>query len=188
VNLFIDITHARRASLFNADTDDGRVLVRARSAPFRDAACALLDRGLASPGDVLSMRLDGHVALVATAGALAELGQLSGRPARCDSPAPGKTRGAALGGGGTPAPAVTLSRQSAVSPRAPHAGGRPLKASESQIAQALELRARGGSLRAIVEATSLGRQTVRTILGKLDRRRANRMRPPTKARDAIGGQ
>jgi hypothetical protein len=73
-SLAIDVTPARRASLFNADTDDGRVLVRARSTPFYDAARAALRLGLATPNDVLSMRIGGHVALEATAGALAMLG------------------------------------------------------------------------------------------------------------------
>jgi DNA repair exonuclease SbcCD ATPase subunit len=44
--------------------------------------------------------------------------------------------------------------------------GRPLAASESQIAQVLNLRAAGTSLRAIAEETSLGLNTVRTIVDK----------------------
>jgi hypothetical protein len=106
MSIVIDITHARRPALFNADTDDGRPLVRARSTPFRDAARALLSLGLAAPGDVLAMRLDGHVALEATAGALAKLGPRSRwEPgpewalAAAGKPATGKHGGARKGAG-----------------------------------------------------------------------------------------
>jgi hypothetical protein len=44
--------------------------------------------------------------------------------------------------------------------------GRPLAASEAQVAQVLKLRARGTSLRDIAEETSLGFATVRTIVGR----------------------
>lgn len=44
--------------------------------------------------------------------------------------------------------------------------GRPLQASEAQVAQVLKLRQRGTSLRDIAEETSLGLPTVRTIVGR----------------------
>jgi hypothetical protein len=44
--------------------------------------------------------------------------------------------------------------------------GRPLEASEAQIAQVLKLRKSGTSLRGIAEETNLGLSTVRTIIGK----------------------
>jgi transposase len=44
--------------------------------------------------------------------------------------------------------------------------GRPLEASEAQIAQVLKLRKSGTSLRGIAEETNLGLSTVRTIVGK----------------------
>src|SRR5438046_8020082 len=44
--------------------------------------------------------------------------------------------------------------------------GRPLAASDAQCAQVLKLRKAGGSLRGIAEETSLGLNTVRTIIGK----------------------
>jgi uncharacterized coiled-coil protein SlyX len=44
--------------------------------------------------------------------------------------------------------------------------GRPLAASEAQVAAVLKLRKRGISLRGIVDETSLGLNTVRTIIGK----------------------
>jgi hypothetical protein len=46
--------------------------------------------------------------------------------------------------------------------------GRPLQAGEAQVAQVLKLRKSGTSLRDIAEETSLGLQTVRTIVGKKD--------------------
>lgn len=48
--------------------------------------------------------------------------------------------------------------------------GRPLGASEAQVAQVRKLHKAGRSLRAIAEETSLGFQTVRTIIDKGDRR------------------
>jgi Helix-turn-helix domain of resolvase len=47
--------------------------------------------------------------------------------------------------------------------------GRPLAASEAQIAQVRKLAKRGMSIRAIMIETNLGMQTVRTILDKDDR-------------------
>lgn len=46
--------------------------------------------------------------------------------------------------------------------------GRPLAASEAQQADVLRRHKRGESLRAIAEDTSLGFQTVRSIIGKQD--------------------
>ena len=44
--------------------------------------------------------------------------------------------------------------------------GRPLAASEAQVAEVLKLHKAGGSLRGIADATSLGLATVRTIIGQ----------------------
>lgn len=52
---------------------------------------------------------------------------------------------------------------------APKDIGRPLAASEAEIAQVLKLRKEGVPLRLIVDETNLGRQTVRTILGRENR-------------------
>lgn len=52
---------------------------------------------------------------------------------------------------------------------APKDVGRPLAASEAQCAQVLKLRNDGIPLRLIVDETSLGLQTVRTIIGRKDR-------------------
>jgi hypothetical protein len=46
--------------------------------------------------------------------------------------------------------------------------GRPLGASEAQVATVLKLHGRGTSLRGIVDETSLGLRTVRTIIAKRD--------------------
>jgi hypothetical protein len=46
--------------------------------------------------------------------------------------------------------------------------GRPLAASEAQVARVRRLRKAGRSLRWIAEETSLGLNTVRTIVGKVD--------------------
>jgi hypothetical protein len=46
--------------------------------------------------------------------------------------------------------------------------GRPLAASDAQVVQVRKLRKAGKSLRWIMEETSLGFQTVRTIVGQVD--------------------
>jgi hypothetical protein len=46
--------------------------------------------------------------------------------------------------------------------------GRPLAASEAQVAKVLSLREQRYSLRAIVDETNLGLATVRTIVGRKD--------------------
>jgi hypothetical protein len=46
--------------------------------------------------------------------------------------------------------------------------GRPLAASEAQVAEVLKLRKRGRSLRGIADDTSLGFPTVRTIVGQMN--------------------
>jgi hypothetical protein len=48
----------------------------------------------------------------------------------------------------------------------PRGVGRPLAASESQCAEVLKLSKRGFSIRAIMDETNLGMQTVRTIIGR----------------------
>jgi DNA repair exonuclease SbcCD ATPase subunit len=48
--------------------------------------------------------------------------------------------------------------------------GRPLAASEAQVAEVRRLRKAGRSLRGIVEDTNLGLPTVRTIVGQMDGR------------------
>lgn len=53
---------------------------------------------------------------------------------------------------------------------APRNVGRPLAASEAQVETVLKLRKQGRSLRWIVEETSLGLQTVRTIVDGKDRK------------------
>jgi hypothetical protein len=53
---------------------------------------------------------------------------------------------------------------------APRTVGRPLAASEAQVATVLKLRKRGVSLRGLAEETSLGLPTVRTIVDKRDGR------------------
>jgi DNA repair exonuclease SbcCD ATPase subunit len=61
---------------------------------------------------------------------------------------------------------------------APKEIGRPLDASAAQCAQVLKLRKAGTSLREIAEETSLGLQTVRTIVGRgtqTDRASARRL-------------
>ena len=45
--------------------------------------------------------------------------------------------------------------------------GRPLAASDAQVAEVLALRTRGISLRAIADATSLSQRTIRTIVGRI---------------------
>jgi hypothetical protein len=51
--------------------------------------------------------------------------------------------------------------------REPRNVGRPLAASEAQVAEVRKLRKAGRSLRGIAEDTSLGLDTVRTIVGKM---------------------
>jgi hypothetical protein len=51
--------------------------------------------------------------------------------------------------------------------REPRNVGRPLAASEAQVAEVWKLRKGGRSLRGIAEDTSLGLDTVRTIVGKM---------------------
>ena len=52
---------------------------------------------------------------------------------------------------------------------APKDVGRPLAASDAQVAQVLKLRKEGTPYRLIVDETGLGLQTVRTIIGRKDR-------------------
>jgi hypothetical protein len=53
--------------------------------------------------------------------------------------------------------------------REPRNVGRPLAASEAQVAEVRRLRKAGRSLRGIVDDTSLGLPTVRTIVGQMNR-------------------
>jgi DNA-binding CsgD family transcriptional regulator len=62
--------------------------------------------------------------------------------------------------------------------------GRPLAASEAQQATVRRLRKAGKSLRWIAEETSLGLNTVRTIVGKVEQRREHNRRTADRRRVA----
>jgi hypothetical protein len=51
-------------------------------------------------------------------------------------------------------------------PETPRPAGRPLAASETQVAEVRRLRANGASLRAVARSSGLGLKTVRTILAR----------------------
>jgi hypothetical protein len=55
-----------------------------------------------------------------------------------------------------------------VAPKKKRAVGRPLAASDAQCAKVLRLKHNGMSLRAIMDETNLGMQTIRTIIGRKD--------------------
>jgi hypothetical protein len=71
----LDRRGERLVGHFAARIDHGERLVRASATPFRDSARVLLERGLAAPNDVITMRHAGsrHEVLKAAVGKAAKL-------------------------------------------------------------------------------------------------------------------
>jgi hypothetical protein len=86
----LDRRGERLAGRFDARIDHGKRLVHASVAPFRDSARALLERGLAQPNDVVTLRHVGsrHEVLRSAVGKAAKMAeaQPQGRAGRVNRP------------------------------------------------------------------------------------------------------